>query len=153
MRKSYLAYVASREFVGERFEKKPLVLACKFICCVHLNIAFGTQRRLVGATYHRRRSFLTHIALNFHLQIKIFGFSRSRSELASSWGGAFSFFFFFCLIFVVVLVMIRILHIKIEIKRIKNVDKLCGEEQKTGSVGAHQFTSCGCRATRTLHGS
>jgi hypothetical protein len=64
---NYLADVTFRELVGEALKEKPLVLACKLICSMNVNVASRAQGRLIRATNNCCRSFLTHITLNFHL--------------------------------------------------------------------------------------
>lgn len=73
---TYLAYIATREFGGERVEMKTLVLASELVSGVNLDVAFRAQSSFVGTTYHRRRSFLTHITLYLHLQK-----SKNKTEL------------------------------------------------------------------------
>jgi hypothetical protein len=64
---NYLADVTFREPIGEALKVKPLVLACKLICCMNFNITSRVQGCLIRATNNCCRSFLTHITLNFHL--------------------------------------------------------------------------------------
>lgn len=46
---------------------KSLMLACEFVSCVNLDVAFRTKSSFVGATDHSRRNFLTDITLYLHL--------------------------------------------------------------------------------------
>jgi hypothetical protein len=46
---NYLADVTFRELVGEALKEKPLVLACKLICSMNVNVASRAQGRLIRA--------------------------------------------------------------------------------------------------------
>ncbi|ANM60454.1 unnamed protein product [Arabidopsis thaliana] len=56
---------------------KTLVLASEFVSGVNLDVALRTESSFVGATNHRRRSFLTHITLYLHHRIQETKISRS----------------------------------------------------------------------------
>jgi len=78
-----LADIATREFGGEGIKMKTLVLASEFVSGVNLDVALRTESSFVGATNHRRRSFLTHITLYLHHRIqetKISRFLKKETE-------------------------------------------------------------------------
>ena len=54
------------------------MLACKLVCCMNFYVTLCTQCRLVGATNHTRRSFLTHITLDLHLTVFFLERERER---------------------------------------------------------------------------
>ena len=63
----YLTDITARELVGEALKEQPLVLACKLVCCMNLNITLLTQCSLISTADHHSWCLLTSITLDLHL--------------------------------------------------------------------------------------
>lgn len=63
---NYLTYVTGRELVGEILKKKPLMFACKLICCMNFHITLGTKCCLICTANQGCWCFLTDITLYLH---------------------------------------------------------------------------------------